>query len=83
MDDLTSKISSLHSKINLSKNNNIDYLDSPVLSKVSLKNNFSDEDNKYYFWIEKEGSQLISSFKDDFYQQIINKTFSKENSNYI
>ena len=83
MDDLTSKISSLHSKINLSKNNNIDYLDSPVFSTVSLKNNFNDEDNNYYFGIEKEGSQLISSFEDDFYQQIIKKTFSKENSNSI
>ena len=83
MDDLTSKISSLHSKINLSKNNNIDYLDSPVFSTVSLKNNFSDEDNNCFFGIEKEGSQLISSFEDDFYQQIIKKTFSKESSNSI
>ena len=83
MDDLTSKISSLHSKINLSKNNNLDYLDSPVFSTVSLKNNFSDEDNNCFFGIEKDGSQLISSFEDDFYQQIIKKTFSKESSNSI
>ena len=83
MDDLTSKISSLHSKINLSKNNNIDYLDSPVFSTVSIKNNFSDEDNNCFFGIEKDGSQLISSFEDDFYQQIIKKTFSKESSNSI
>ena len=83
MDDLTSKISSLHSKINLSKNNNIDYLDSPVFSTVSLKNNIIDDENNNLFGIEKESSQLISSFESDFYQQIIKKTFSKESSNSI
>ena len=83
LDDLTSKISSLHSKINLSKNNNFDNLDSPVFSTVSLKNNFIDEDNNYFFGIEKEGSQLISSFDSDFYQQILKKTFNKESSNSL
>ena len=81
LDDLTSKISSLHSKINLSKNNNLDNLDSPIFSSISFKNNYSDEDNNYCFGIEKESSQLISSFDSDFYQQIIKKTFSKDSSN--
>jgi len=81
IDDLTSKISSLHSKINLSKNYNIDNLDSPVFSSVSLKNNIIDDENNNLFGIEKESSQLISSFESDFYQQIIKKTFSKDNIN--
>ncbi len=81
IDDLTSKISSLHSKINLSKNYNIDNLDSPVFSSLSLKNNINDDENNNLYGIEKEGSQLISSFESDFYQQIIKKTFSKDSSN--
>ena len=81
IDDLTSKISSLHSKINLSKNHNIDNLDSPVFSSLSLKNNLIDDENNNFYGIEKEGSQLISSFESDFYQQILKKTFSKDSSN--
>ena len=81
IDDLTSKISSLHSKINLSKNYNIDNLDSPVFSSLSLKNNINDDEKNNLYGIEKEGSQLISSFESDFYQQIIKKTFSKDSSN--
>ena len=77
IDDLTSKISSLHSKINFSKNYN---LDSPVFSTMSIKNNFNENDDNIFFGFEKDNSQLISSFGSDCYQQIIRQTFSKDSS---
>ena len=72
IDDLTSKISSLHSKINFSKNYN---LDSPVFSTMSIKNNFNENDDNIFFGFEKDNSQLISSLLSDFYHQIILQTF--------
>ena len=77
IDDITSKISSLHSKINFSKNYN---LDSPLFSTMSIKNNFNENDDNIFFGFEKDNSQLISSFGSDFYQQILRKTFSKDSS---
>ena len=80
IDEVNSKLSSLHSKINFSKNES-QFLNNNNINNINL--NFAMNSNEFSQKAECVPSILISSLNSDFYQRLLDGSFKNESNTFI
>ena len=80
IDEVNSKLSSLHSKINFSKNES-QFLNNNNINNINL--NFAMNSNEFSQKAECVPSILISSLSSDFYQRLLDGSFKNESNTFI
>ena len=80
IDEVNSKLSSLHSKINFSKNES-QFLNNNNINNINL--NFAMNSNEFSQKAECVPSILISSLDSDFYQRLLDGSFKNESNTFI
>lgn len=80
IDEVNSKLSSLHSKINFSKNES-QFLNNNNINNINL--NFAMNSNGFSQKADCVPSILISSLSSDFYQRLLDGSFKNESNTFI
>ena len=80
IDEVNSKLSPLHSKINFSKNES-QFLNNNNINNINL--NFAMNSNEFSQKAECVPSILISSLDSDFYQRLLDGSFKNESNTFI